>query len=1719
MADTVATLGIKIDSKPIEKAIKALDKLDKAAKKVDGTTVKLNKATVKTTQVMDKMTKKTTSSFSQMASSAEKSGKKMSDAFRKIEDSAGKAAKNTDSFGESLKTAAKAFSAFIAAKLAKELAQVSDEAINIDNKLRQVTTTTGELNKVFSEVEKISARSRVGISSTAELFQKLSISSEDLGVSQDNLLRITETITKSFSLAGATTAEMDGAIRQLAQGLASGALRGDEFNSVAEQAPLIMRAIAKQTNLSIGELREFAATGGITAEIVVNALQNMEKATDEAFSKTQATSEQAITAIRNNFISWARNNDDLTTTIGAVTDALTFASEGIMLAIDVVTTVTSTVIRFTETMAKATAHLVEFGEFRLGEMLGNEFVELRIGALSFVGAIEKGWAKIKLMTNKLTAAIEFAWDNALARMKNNVGDFLAKVSRALDKVPGLGGLSKAVGAYAKQLQSAGTDVLTFEAQLAKLEKQYNDETSAIDENIDALVADALGMLKATEAGKELEEQKTKTGKATKKTTEATKDEVKAAKRSADSFDKVTSSLKNQTQMLGMSEQAIMLHNALAEAQTNIFTAQGKEIERLVTKYWETKEAQEKTAESTGVFDETLQKLVNSLPPASAGLQKMGVDFDNLIEKGGGFKNILKDVTGALGEFTKGDFSKISGMFGEGGFSLSSIPSNVIQSGGAALATSLVDSFVNNISSGKYNDALDDALPFLQLGRGLSALGINIGGKPSDKTQSAGINLSTGSVTQGGFLSGEKFSEQNRTAADVSAAILSQVSQRLGDLSGNLEFIVGSRDGIRVSFDGEELFKSNEITATLTAATEFLFDMASKTTETYASLAREGESLGEAFLRLDTQFQAVGEIADALGLNFSTVETQAIAAADGLVLAAGGLESFVAKSNFFYDKFFTSEEKFTMAVEDLNTSFDELGIAVPRTREEFKKLVQGIDTNTEAGQALYNSLLTLAPQVDGFIIGLDGWKQKITDVYKNVLEREPDTAGLEHWLNMIESGEMTLDGVTDAIENSTEAWVRNANQVKFTTDATEGLTQASNEAGGALNEETLERFRNATAIEETTEVISRSTQTMARIAQRTQQQMQQFYSSLQDPVSGGGTLGYDPTSLIEQRAAVVEWNPFKGGGSLAPAVTTKIKPIIEEVAENVAETLTETMAEAIDLRPLEVKLLEEQGKVSEALALTRQLEIESVTEAEAAILRQIYAQQDLNVERERELALAQKEADDLARLNAEKEQLEKQRLAQEEANKTQLDAMLRDYAVSFMKLTMEPLDAALFDLQQQTLAAINMATELGATEEQLSIIRRYEQQQREALVNEAQALADSGAAEELAAITQALTDLVSVAYDRLQASVAVEKENITARFEAENDRLKTQFDNDIQNINTRYEMILGGLNSQLDSVSTRVGKLRDIAGQLSSAVDELAPDVTLSSRNAAQSRLTSILDMVRSGADISQFDLSGDIKQLTEPSEQLFSKFSDFALAQARTRVTLGGLGQEAEKQLTDAERQIELLEQQIEQAKMQHEFELEERARQFEQDQERNRLWYESEITRLDQILLNAQMQLDALNGIDNSVMSLQSALSGFASSMQAAVAASAASAAVAANGFGGIGAPNRMPDFTNTGRGKMWTPNINTSNKGGGINTRLPGFANGTDYTPPGNYIVGEQGPEMLSIPGARVTPNDALNMDDVKAEIKRGNYEMIKYLKRVWEIADKQDQIGTPVYTVTAP
>lgn len=173
----------------------------------------------------------------------------------------------------------------------------------------QLTSTTARLNLMNDGLQTtqdlqnmiyLSAeRSRGAYQATADAVSKLGLMAGDAFSSSEEIIAFTEQLNKQFTIAGTEAAGIDAAMLQLTQAMGSGVLRGEEYNSILEQAPNIIQAIADYMEVPKGQLKDMAAEGEITAETVKNAMFAAADETNAKFESMPKTFSQIWTSFRN----------------------------------------------------------------------------------------------------------------------------------------------------------------------------------------------------------------------------------------------------------------------------------------------------------------------------------------------------------------------------------------------------------------------------------------------------------------------------------------------------------------------------------------------------------------------------------------------------------------------------------------------------------------------------------------------------------------------------------------------------------------------------------------------------------------------------------------------------------------------------------------------------------------------------------------------------------------------------------------------------------------------------------------------------------------------------------------------------------------------------------------------------------------------------------------------------------------------------------------------------------------------------------------------------------------------------------------------------------------------------------------------------------------------------------------------------------------------------
>ncbi|MBM1196773.1 tape measure protein [Pseudomonas weihenstephanensis] len=353
--------------------------------------------------------------------------------------------------GNAARAAGSAFAALGAGQVAREVIRLTDAFKSMQGSLALVSASTGAASQAFSELLGMANNTGSSLESTVALYTRLANATKGVGYSQEQLLNVTDAINKAFVVSGATAQEASNAAIQLSQGLAAGALRGEELNSVMEQGPRITRALADYLGVTNGQIRAMAAEGKITAEVVTNALLRSLSSLNEELDRMPRRFEQASTALKNNFLA-AVGQVDIDPLISSV-DALatSLADPKVIDGIQRVASGIGSLVAVGGSGLKAVASNVDV----LMAITGAYAAKLGVGLVSSLALSAKARAADSVATLRQTEATRIA-----AVAEQQAAQIVTRRAMAEQQMTG----AKLARANVELLAARGTNAETFALQ-------------------------------------------------------------------------------------------------------------------------------------------------------------------------------------------------------------------------------------------------------------------------------------------------------------------------------------------------------------------------------------------------------------------------------------------------------------------------------------------------------------------------------------------------------------------------------------------------------------------------------------------------------------------------------------------------------------------------------------------------------------------------------------------------------------------------------------------------------------------------------------------------------------------------------------------------------------------------------------------------------------------------------------------------------------------------------------------------------------------------------------------------------------------------------------------------------------------------------------------------------------------------------------------------------
>lgn len=317
----------------------------------------------------------------------------------------------------------------------KSIAAIGDEYAKITGLLKNATTSQDEFNAALEISKQVALDTRAGLTETVETFSALKRVTEGTGRSQVELFGILETVNKSIALTSPNAQSAAAALTQFGQALGGDFKAGaQELNSILEQAPGLAQAVASGLGVATKDLKRMGEQGELSAERVLNALQNVAGEIDVKFGNVPKTVSGALTAIRNDMLVTfgdAKVAEPLIASIEEVGKTLNDPAVR-----DGLVTLTSGLVKLVGWLAQAASGFADFGKeigFFAASISGQ--VSEIDGLQKMIERVDKSIGKSRIFARD--SSFYFMSDEELAALK------AANIERIQEINDGYAGITKA----------------------------------------------------------------------------------------------------------------------------------------------------------------------------------------------------------------------------------------------------------------------------------------------------------------------------------------------------------------------------------------------------------------------------------------------------------------------------------------------------------------------------------------------------------------------------------------------------------------------------------------------------------------------------------------------------------------------------------------------------------------------------------------------------------------------------------------------------------------------------------------------------------------------------------------------------------------------------------------------------------------------------------------------------------------------------------------------------------------------------------------------------------------------------------------------------------------------------------------------------------------------------------------------------------------------------
>jgi len=366
----------------------------------------------------------------------------------------------------------------------RELVEAANVMIGVKNRMDAFTGSAEETAIAMNHMRRIALESRSDFDAVAMLFTRLSLATEHLGATQKDVADATQMVANTFIIAGSHAQEANNSARQLAQGLASGALRGDELRSVMENNTILTKMLAEGLNMTVGELREFGHAGKLTAETVMPILIAGIDETNRLIKDMPMTLGQAGVALRNNFQFMIGDIQESTQGFSKLANGINFVAQNLdALLIPAIAGVTMAVKALTVAIIANPLGLLLSGftalvmaAYVFRQEIYNDFKE--VFDVTIPNFIDKGLITLEKFKQSMHGLVSLS---AIKAIKKGLNSVITLFNNAIDKMPNL---SERLGFGKIELFDISTieeDIDNSVKKIAEIKKRIRDRVVSDDD--------------------------------------------------------------------------------------------------------------------------------------------------------------------------------------------------------------------------------------------------------------------------------------------------------------------------------------------------------------------------------------------------------------------------------------------------------------------------------------------------------------------------------------------------------------------------------------------------------------------------------------------------------------------------------------------------------------------------------------------------------------------------------------------------------------------------------------------------------------------------------------------------------------------------------------------------------------------------------------------------------------------------------------------------------------------------------------------------------------------------------------------------------------------------------------------------------------------------------------------------------------------------------------